>query len=122
MQNVDSQSVKTVDQAGERGYDAGKKVSGRKRHLAVDCLLILAITGLLKVTTRRDSRSATFVHSTQGAPSYAIGPCKNRPREKIARLKEGQIPEPELTPFFKFLSAFGPSAFGFLLRPAFVTG
>ncbi len=41
---IDSQSVKTADQAGERGYDAGKKVSGRKRHVAVDCLgLILAI-------------------------------------------------------------------------------
>lgn len=41
---IDSQSVKTAEQAGVRGYDAGKKVSGRKRHLAVDCLgLILAI-------------------------------------------------------------------------------
>lgn len=41
---IDSQSVKTPDQAGERGYDAGKKVSGRKRHLAVDSLgLILAM-------------------------------------------------------------------------------
>jgi putative transposase len=41
---VDSQSVKTPDQAGERGYDAGKKIKGRKRHLAVDSLgLILAM-------------------------------------------------------------------------------
>jgi putative transposase len=41
---VDSQSVKTPDQAGERGCDAGKKISGRKRHVAVDCLgLILAM-------------------------------------------------------------------------------
>ena len=38
---VDSQSVKTSDQAGERGYEAGKKISGRKRHLAVDCLGLL---------------------------------------------------------------------------------
>lgn len=41
---VDSQSVKTPDQAGERGYDAGKKIKGRKRHLAVDTMgLVLAI-------------------------------------------------------------------------------
>ncbi len=41
---VDSQSVKTSEQAGERGYDAGKQVAGRKRHLAVDGLgLILAM-------------------------------------------------------------------------------
>ena len=29
---VDSQSVKSVDQAGAKGYDGGKKVKGRKRH------------------------------------------------------------------------------------------
>lgn len=41
---IDSQSVKIAAHAGERGYDAGKKVSGRKRHVAVDTLgLILAI-------------------------------------------------------------------------------
>ena len=44
---VDSQSVKMVDQAGERGRDNGKQITGRKRHLLVDTLgLILA----LKVT------------------------------------------------------------------------
>lgn len=33
---LDAQSVKNSDTAGIKGYDAGKKVSGIKRHLAVD--------------------------------------------------------------------------------------
>lgn len=33
---IDSQSVKTCESAGPRGYDAGKKVVGRKRHALVD--------------------------------------------------------------------------------------
>lgn len=41
---VDSQSVKTSPQGGPKGYDAGKKVKGRKRHLVTDTLgLILAV-------------------------------------------------------------------------------
>lgn len=33
---VDAQSVKNTDTAREKGYDAGKKISGIKRHIAVD--------------------------------------------------------------------------------------
>ena len=33
---VDAQSVKNSDSAEQKGYDAGKKVSGIKRHIAVD--------------------------------------------------------------------------------------
>jgi putative transposase len=41
---LDSHSVKTTQLPGERGYDAGKKVNGRKRHLLVDTLgLLMAV-------------------------------------------------------------------------------
>lgn len=33
---IDAQSVKNTDTAEEKGYDAGKKVSGIKRHIAID--------------------------------------------------------------------------------------
>jgi putative transposase len=41
---IDSQSVKTATQGTDKGYDGGKKVHGRKRHLLVDPLgLILCV-------------------------------------------------------------------------------
>mgnify|MGYP001823354199 CR=1 FL=1 len=43
--SVDSQSVKTSERSSSRGYDGGKKITGRKRNIAVDTLgLLLALT------------------------------------------------------------------------------
>jgi putative transposase len=53
---IDSQSVKTPDQAGESGYDAGKKIKGRKRHVAVDALgLILTMVITSAAVQDRDA-------------------------------------------------------------------
>jgi transposase len=42
---LDAQSTRISPQGGESGYDAGKKVKGRKRHLVVDTLgLVLAVS------------------------------------------------------------------------------
>jgi putative transposase len=53
---IDSQTVKTPDQAGQSGYDAGKKMKGRKRHVAVDTLgLLLAVSITSAAVQDRDA-------------------------------------------------------------------
>lgn len=51
---ADSQSVKAATQGGSTGYDGGKRVKGRKRHVLVDTLgLILAV---VVTAANRDDR------------------------------------------------------------------
>ena len=49
---LDSQSVKTTEQGGPRGADAGKKVVGRKRFVAVDTLGLLWALMVMSASTQ----------------------------------------------------------------------
>jgi transposase len=58
---IDSQSVRAADTVGKpsRGWDAGKKVNGRKRHLAVDTLGLLLVVLVTAASTQdRDAGRA----------------------------------------------------------------
>jgi putative transposase len=58
---VDSQSAKTTETRGQRGYDAGKKVNGRKRHILVDTLgLLIAVVVTPASVQDRDGADLVF--------------------------------------------------------------
>jgi len=58
---IDSQSVKTTALAGEKGFDAGKQIQGRKRHILVDTLgLIMVVVVTAASVQERDGAKLLF--------------------------------------------------------------
>ena len=58
---IDSQSVKTTAVKGQRGYDAAKRVKGRKRHLLVDTLGLVLLVGVTSANVQdRDGAKILF--------------------------------------------------------------
>ena len=67
---IDSQSTRSTAQGGNTGFDAGKKVKGRKRHLVVDTLgLLLAVTVTPASVQDRDGAAEVVAKAYAKAPS-----------------------------------------------------
>ena len=76
---LDSQSVKTVEGGEARGFDAGKKVSGRKRHLVVDTLGLM----LMVVVTAANVQD---VHGAQQVLQALFDRIRHSPDSHRCRL------------------------------------
>jgi transposase len=72
---VDAQSVKGADTVGKdsRGYDAGKKVNGRKRHVVVDTIGLLVVVLVTAASLQdRDGGRLVLDRARMRMPSIAL--------------------------------------------------
>ncbi len=98
--SIDSQTVKATEIADSRGYDGGKKITGRKRHILVDKLGLLIVV-VVSVASADDGTFApevlgrlTAEHQRRLRNIWADGKYRNRRLEAwLARTKAGYVVE-----------------------------
>lgn len=81
--SIDSQTVKATEIANSRGYDGGKRITGRKRHILVDKLGLLVVV-LVSMASADDGTFApnvlaqlTAEHQTRLRSIWADGKYRN---------------------------------------------
>ena len=97
---LDSQSVKTTEAGGPRGYDAGKKVNGRKRHTLVDtdgrALVLQCIPPRCRTATAASRscapRAAPFPSSSASSPTAPTPPGASRRPPASSSRSSARIP------------------------------
>ncbi len=91
---LDSQSAKTTEEGDqERGYDAGKKVKGRKRHLVIDALgLLLALQVTSASVQDRDAALPLLKQATRAFPTLQVAFLDGAYRGEVKYNIEQQTP------------------------------